>query len=348
MTSFDVAPHAHRRDAKNNIEEECQPPRRYSFVTIGFEEDGGLLQLQARSMRLHCSPDLIDEIIIVDNSSGSSGRWRRNLLQQYGELADLTRIVPAKAIADMPSGAHGWFTQQVLKIKVAEAVRSDRYVILDAKNHLIAHLDRQFLETSAGKPRTNGYTYVNHPMRGFLERTADYCGIDRLKCVKWFPRTTTPFTMLREEARALVQHVEQREGRSFTSVFLEKELCEFFLYSGFLVLKGVLQDLYDLTQPYEPQIWPHKACAQDCTEAICKARQSKCYFMTVHRKALANMDGEARQVMASFWREQGLFATVEDGVRFCRAPRWSRQSYHGHVKLWAVSRVLSIFRSLQL
>jgi hypothetical protein len=107
-------------------------------------------------MRLYCPPELIDEIIIVDNTSPGSGKWRDDLLRHYGSLACFVRIVPAANIAVMPASTGGWYTQQVLKIKVAETIRSDRYVVLDAKSHLIRRLGREFLETPTGQPRMNG------------------------------------------------------------------------------------------------------------------------------------------------------------------------------------------------
>jgi|SRR5579863_7520028 len=320
-----------------------QPLRRYTFVTIGFEEDGGLLHLQARSMRLYCPLELIDEIIVVDNSQHVQSKWLAGLLEQYGKLASRVRVIRAHEIVDIPADTHGWFSQQIIKIKVADVVHSDRYVILDAKNHLISHLDREFLETPAGKPRTNGYSYIGHPMQRFLEQTAEYLGIDYEESAKWFTRTTTPFTVVTNEARELVGYIETREGRSFSSAFLERGLCEFFLYSGYLVAKGVLRETYDLTQPYEPQIWPEKTSAAECAQAIRKAIESNCHFMAVHRKALANMDIEAQRVMSRFWHGRGLFASVGNGVRFCRDPQRSRQNCDGRVVSWPISHIVSFF-----
>lgn len=151
-------------------------PRRYSFVTIWFEGDAGLLDLQARSMRQYCR-DLIEEIIIVDNSSQGATRWQGGLLHQYGDLANQVQFIHAADIAAIPKQTDGWLSQQVLKIKIAYVVRSDRYVALDAKNHLVSALTREFLESSTGQPRTNGYSYVDQPMLEYLERTLDYLGL---------------------------------------------------------------------------------------------------------------------------------------------------------------------------
>lgn len=317
-------------------------PRRYSFVTIGFEGDAGLLCLQARSMRLYCPPELVEEIIIVDN--GLKG-WRGNLLRQYGSLARFVRIVPAASIAVVPPGAGGWYTQQALKINVAEIIRSERYVVLDAKNHMIRQLRREFLETPTGQPRISGHAYINHPMREYLERTLKYLGIDPQEHINWFTRTHPPFTILTDEARELIRHIEQKEGRPFASAFLDRDLSEFFLYSGFLASKETLRSIYHLEQPGGPEIWPEDASEKGCAEAIGRAARTECPFMTIHRKAIVKMDKGGQRLIADFWYSRGLFATANDGVRFLRDPNRSYQNRAGQVVSWPISQIVSRFSS---
>jgi hypothetical protein len=53
-------------------------------------------------MRLYCPAHLVDEIIIVDNSTPNvSDRWQEKLLQQNGRLANLVRFVPGAQLATM-------------------------------------------------------------------------------------------------------------------------------------------------------------------------------------------------------------------------------------------------------
>jgi hypothetical protein len=318
--------------------------RRYTFVTVGYDGETGLLRLQARSMRLYCPPNLVDQIIIVDNSEpAASNRWRADLLHQYGSLAQLVRFIPGADLAEMPSGAAGWWTQQVLKIKVAEVVRSERYVLLDAKNHLVKQLGRGFLETADGLPRVSGLTYVGHEMRDFLERALAYFGIDSAPHLDWFTRTGTPFTILTSEARELLRYVEDREGKPFASALLQKQLTEFFLYSAFLQSKGTLKTLYDLTQPCCIQIWGHTANESDCAAAIREAESADRPFMSVHRNAIANMNEKGRAVVAEFWRARGLFPSVMDAIRFLRDPNRTRQDCDGRVFPWPMGYAVSRF-----
>jgi Family of unknown function (DUF6492) len=311
-------------------------------VTVGFEGDAGLLCLQARSMRLYCPPELIEEIIIIDNGLKE---WRGNLLRQYGSLACSVRIVPAASIADLPPGAGGWYTQQALKINVAEIIRSERYVVLDAKNHMIKQLRREFLETPTGQPRLNGHAYTNHPMREYLERTLRYLSINPQEYISWFTRTHPPFTIITHEARELIRQIEQKEARPFASAFLDRDLSEFFLYSGFLASKGTLRSIYHPEQPGGPEIWPEDASEDGCAEAVRRAARSECPFMTIHRKAIEKMDRGAQRLIAEFWYSRGLFATTNDGVRFLRDPHRSYQNRAGQVVSWPISQIVSRFSS---
>lgn len=296
-------------------------------------------------MRLFCPPELIEEIILVDNSSpGASRNWHNDMLWQFGDLANLVRIVPAEEVGWIPTGTHGWFSQQILKISVSEIIRSDRYLVLDAKNHLTAPLNRSFLESSSGQPLLNGISYINHPMQEFLERTLAYLELDPKAHMNWFTRTDTPFTMLANECRELMRRVTLKENRPFASVFLDRKLSEFFLYAGFLVSKGTLWQMYQRTEEREPQVWPENANVESCAAAIRKAARTGSPFMTIHRRAMARLDDEARNQIAVFWHSRGLFASVKNGVRFLNDPNRAYQHCDGSVVAFPFSVIASRLR----
>ena len=136
-----------------------------------------MLLLQARSMRLYCPADLAQAIIIIDNSDAGMLAKRRSkaLLAEYGALSDRVRFVRARDIASVPP-TDGWYKQQVLKLMVSSLVESERYVIFYAKSHFVFHLKREFLEAPDGRACVNVYSYEEHPLRPFLERTLAFMG----------------------------------------------------------------------------------------------------------------------------------------------------------------------------
>jgi Family of unknown function (DUF6492) len=306
-------------------------PIRYTLVIVAFEEDAGLLALCMRSIRKYFVQELIEEIIVVDNSLPGSRPWHRDLLRQCEGIENSVRIVHANAVAELPKDAGGWYTQQVLKLKIAALVRTTRYVILDAKNQLISPLTREFLETEEGLVRSNGYSYAGQPMQEFLEHTLEYLGLNPAEHLNWFTRTTTPFTMVTEEVCSLIRYVEEKERAPFGSVFLDRKLSEFFLYSGYLISKGTLNQIYEFTQPNGPTIWIHKADVAGCDEILQKARKTKCPWMSVHRKAIARLAPQSQEELAAFWHERGLFPSLQDAVRFLQNPNGTWQDAAGRV-----------------
>jgi hypothetical protein len=297
-------------------------PQKYTFVTVSHAVDYGLLKLQARSMGLYCPPSLVHEILIVENfDPGASMNWRPAILAEYGPLAGLVRFVVGNDIAPMPASSPGWWKQQALKISVSNVVTSERYVVLDAKNQLVQPLTAGFLETASGQPRLNGYSFVDHPLKDALIRTLGYLAVDPTPHIQKFTRTSTPFTMLTARSKEIVAYVEAREGKAFGQAFLDNKLTEFFLFSGFLQLQGALQTTYDMTQPHCAQIWGFSGTEAGCQDVITRASNpAGCPFIAVHRVALKEMDVLPRVMVCEFWCDRGLFATVEDSVRFSLTP----------------------------
>jgi hypothetical protein len=130
--------------------------RTYTFVTVVFEAEYDLLALQARSMRLYCPLELIDSIFIVENSQHPATPGKRSkIMAEYGHLSKFVKFLMASEIANI-EGTEGWWGQQILKLMVAQTVRSERYLVLDAKSHLIFKLTREFLEAPDGRARIRG------------------------------------------------------------------------------------------------------------------------------------------------------------------------------------------------
>ena len=44
--------------------------RRYSFATVVFEGDLGLMDIQARSMGLYGDPDIVQAVVVIENFAG--------------------------------------------------------------------------------------------------------------------------------------------------------------------------------------------------------------------------------------------------------------------------------------
>ena len=141
----------------------------YSFVTVVHKPDYPMLRLQARSLARYLPQDFATQIYVIANQ-GLIGRhdWKAPLLTDYGWLADRVRFLEASEVATVPISPllSGWHSQQILKLMIANVLNSDRYVVLDAKNHLVFPLSPGYFE-GGDKIRLLGMNYGGHAMRPF-------------------------------------------------------------------------------------------------------------------------------------------------------------------------------------
>lgn len=291
--------------------------RKYTIVTVVFEDDAELLSLQARSLNLYGDPTIIEEIIVIDNFVGTKPkRWEEKLLAAYGIHSHKVRIVQAATIT--PIHGAGWFVQQALKLAISSVVKTDRYLVLDAKNHLVKPLARDFLEAPNDKVLINGYGYETHPLKHYLEKTCAYVGIDTAEPMVKFVRTSTPFTMITEQAKALVAEIEEKEGKNVLAVMTEHGLTEFFLYGAFLLKNETLYDLYEFKQRFSPDVWKWGADNLDLLRDTVKKVLSDTTgpFLTLHRGALQAFAPAAREIISEIWVARGLFPDVDAAYEF--------------------------------
>jgi len=244
------------------------------------------------------------------------------VVRDYGHLASSVQFLRAPDIAVVPHNTDGWLSQQILKLIVSQHISTDRYVVLDAKNHLVFPLQRTFLEAGdrIRSPLTN---YTMHSMRRLLERTLRYFGMNPDEYVKAFFPTVTPFTFPTALVRDLVRVVAEREKMPFANAFLNIGCSEFFLFASFISLNGTTEDLYDFSGVSCPIIREDHAIrgVRNLRHHIARGEKNALPFFAVHRRALPWLDDRSRQAISEFWQRRGLFRTPEDGVDFLASKR---------------------------
>ena len=287
----------------------------YSFVTVAHDVDSRLLHIQARSMSLFASPLIVGEIIIIENFDPNRRvNWRDTLLSEYGKLAALVRFIDRDTLCQMPS-VDGWWTQQVLKLVVAHIVKCPRYIVLDAKNHLVSPIKQDFIEAPDGRIRTSLSPYdVNHCLRSALERVTAYCDLTLGNDVVQFTPTITPFTMITEDVIELIQFVESKEGKPFPQAFIDLQLTEFFLYSARLIQRGKMEETHTFDQLHCPIVWDHLTKPADLLQLIREADEGMAPVFGVHRRSFPILDSVAREILGQFWARRGLFPSTADAV----------------------------------
>jgi hypothetical protein len=288
-----------------------------TIVTVVFEPELPLLRLQARSFARFLDIEVPTKIIVIDNSAKGIGSasWSR-VLKEYGSFAPLVELVRAESISGMPP-ATGWNSQQVLKLAVARRVESDRYLTLDAKNHLIRPTGLADFEAADGRPFGNFHSYAAHPLKPSFERVLSYVGLDPSDSIDRFTATATPFVLYTGFTRQLIDDIEQRSGSTFAEEFIRAKMTEYFLYSAWLIAHGHrLEELYDPAGIQCPAVWPKGANLAGVERALAAVAEHDPAVISVHRTALARMDGAARSRLRDFWLQRKLFDSRAEVTRF--------------------------------
>ncbi len=258
---------------------------------------------------------MVEQIIVVDNGARPLSRDRAGrLIASYGRFSARVVILRHDVVATVPP-AIGWRRQQILKLAVSNSVSTDFYVVLDAKNHLVASASVATFVGGGGRPKASLYSYASHPLRSSLEDALDYVGLDREKYIGRFFSTATPSVIVTAVARDLIAQVEAREGMSFAQFFLQRHFTEFLLYAAWIESSDIpLAARYDTSGIRNSTIWPRGRSLESLTSTLFDAGAAS--FFSVHRTALARMDRAATRLIEAFWTERGLFSSQRSARRF--------------------------------
>lgn len=305
-----------------------------SFVTVVFEPELPLLRLQARSLSRFLDPACVAEIVVLDNCAGGMRTSaRRELIDGFGALSPRVTVLRTSGLG-VDGGTAGWRSQQAAKLLIARRIRTPHYVVLDAKNHLIAPAGAHDFVDAAGAARGGTHSYATHPLRADLERTLRHLGADErqvARLVDDFPRTATPFVIDTALALRMLHEVEQQEGVPFGDAFERARLLEFFLYSGWAILRGPGVPVNG-DPLHAPVIWPARATDEGAAEAIRDAVSTGAAWFAVHRRSLARADAPTRRRIARFWSDRGLMDPSE-ASRFVRRFRLAYAPAMGRARI---------------
>lgn len=307
-----------------------------TLVSVVFDAEVVLLEIQARSFALHLETDAGHEMVVIDNCIGGLRTRRRDrLLVQYGPHQDRVRFVRLGDLVDA-RGLDGWRAQQLGKLLISHQVATPHYLVLDAKNHLIRHSGADTFLALDGRAHGACHSYETHPLRPQLEATLRYLGgtPEQLHAALLaFPPTAPPFVFDTELTRAMITDLEARSGNTFGFEFEQAGLLEFFLYSAWLALRGPGHDsVWDGTSVPSPIVWPKAATAEGV--ALVAAGADDAAVFGVHRRVLARGDAATCSAVADLWVDYGLAADRREALRLIARLR------HGYLPWMTSTRLL--------
>lgn len=290
-----------------------------TVATVTFAGDARLSVLQAISIDRLFEPDDISEYLIVVNDTPA--QWQRDLFtvieRRVGaRLWERTRIIPGAELTST-GDMRGWKSQQVLKLEVARQVKTDHYLLLDAKNHFVRPSSiRDFWEGD----RIATYVKARPQWRGWVQAAFDALGAtpqDR-HLEEPYP-TTTPYLLITAEVRALLDRIGKRHGPLADTFEDMGSATEFFLYYAHLV------DRFGDAMPYvnsEPRVtalfrrWPQDPL--EVERLLTEAVTNDVPVLGIHRERVPQLSPRQRSQIVSIWRRH-LLGPDEDAEWFLDA-----------------------------
>jgi hypothetical protein len=297
-----------------------EPRRSLAAVTVVFEAEVPLLELQARSIARHLHDGVFDEYLVIDNTRrGLSPRARRRIRAELGSHGARLDFISRSAFGTAPTTS-GWRSQQSLKLMAARRLTADHYVVLDAKNHFIEPTTRaDFLDSASGLPHGGIHSFERHPLRPQLEHVAAALGIDPASVIERFTATAPPVVLDRRVVNEIVDDVGGGTPDLFPAEFERAGFTEFFLYSAWQIARGAtLDDLVSGRSLVSPTVWVGASSPEDVRAVLEHADRSHTTTLAVHRRALARLNSESVQELAGFWTRHGLFRSSAEARRFIR------------------------------
>lgn len=202
---LESAPQWKRRDWQEVACPACAPKRRIvpDVVIPFFERDLCIFDITARSLSFHDPEHLLgDAYLMWVSVKPSSEYW--SALSEIQKSMSLTRRVHffdfSSSIKAASLSQTGWLAQQVLKLKIATLVRTDFYLVMDAKNTLIRDVSSQTFFTSCNQAKISGdylYDQLPWPFSQWYASVADLLNMSVPSDIYW-PMSVTPMVLHRQ------------------------------------------------------------------------------------------------------------------------------------------------------
>jgi hypothetical protein len=268
-------------------------------VTVVFQEEFPVLQVQAQSLDLYCQDIGIQTIFVVVNDDDSVAdqidtTW-------WGSLQDRVRIIPRSYFA-CEFVNNGWVSQQVLKV-LASSLSTNQYsMVLDAKTIFVkpASVDLLF----PGGQQAGG----SFPIQTVFETSARITGelfgvtVDRNGGT-----SGVPFIFKNDLIRGMITEIEDRTKQSFADWFQEQGMVtEYILYVGYCkYVYGSLDSIYSQSYPYQVVNLCHSQTGI-IDSKLTDMSHCKTLTVSIHRRAWAVMTLEQKDTYKKLLVSKGI------------------------------------------
>lgn len=286
------------------------------FITVVFQPELPLLEIQARSFDLYLNPTDVNQIVVVVNDNDLvadliNPEW-------WGQHKDK---VVVKTTSHYDLYGDGWDNQQALKLLAAAESDTKWSVVFDAKTWLIKAFDTQesALFDTQGRPNVGRMHLSPHfePAKAFVEQ---YYGIE-IEMV--LGPSGVPYVFHTEDVVEMISGIPD-----FITFFQQAQknptlLTEFVLYAGYIIKKyGSVEVIYN---PNKLKIDPTQKtyinvanladwetdCFDDFMSTVC---ETKTLTASIHRRAYQNLTQDQLLTWVLFLESRQLICNISDGL----------------------------------
>ena len=291
-----------------------------TIVSVTFSGDARLSVLQALSVDRLFPVGEIDEYLLVLNDPDPAALesfFRRHLAGRVSpELWAKIRFLAPSDIVDT-SGTRGQRSQQLVKLHVSRLVRTEHYLLLDAKNMFVrpTTIDDFWL---GGRIRTQVKPVTSYWLP-YVTASLDILGVpsDGAWADTSMP-TITPYLMITSDVRGLLEDLSDRVGDAPAAAWevSHGKATEFYLYYAYLV------KIYGEEVPYVHSTpvchtlfttWPQEH--DKALEMIQATSTDDLPMFGVHRARLPQLSRVQTGALHALWGEH-LLAKWEDANWF--------------------------------
>lgn len=219
------------------------------LITVVFQQELYLIEIQARSIELYIDSDKIQNIYVAVNDEDHVAAQIDTAW--WGINANKVKIVPRSRWGHAYT-LDGWSSQQLYKLLAANEAEAEWSMCLDAKTWFVQKLQWDKLFDSDGRVhfRSNPVNEVFKSAQIFVEQFFN------ISSPMTIGPAGVPFMFHTETVKDMVSYIENRTGSNFFDFFVENVklpncATEFILYSGFVIHKYDTHNaLYTQTQHY--------------------------------------------------------------------------------------------------
>ena len=289
------------------------------IVSVFCRRDYFMQLLQARSIAKYFNRKSLGQLIYIWHDTEEMPLEINQILES--ELYGISyKLLTASefGIDRKNIGIDGWTTQQALKLLASKCVKTENYLVLDAKNHFVACCGAEDFIAKDGRGL---FPFVDLKLNESYKYALEYFGLD-LRSNNYCMRgvlNITPFLLRKEIVEKLIISFKEHDACSTVETFIrhQHKISEFLSYQAFVVSQGYrISDLYDefVYTKISETIWGHIASQErEFINLMQNAYNEKIKVLGLHWIACSIMTNNQKTRLCIYWMNIGLCDTLLDG-----------------------------------